>query len=118
MRFIGNIIWFLLGGFINSLLWFLGGLVLCITIVGIPFGMQCFKFAKLNFAPFGKEVNIHFDRHPIVNFIWLVFFGIGMAASYLVSGILNCITIVGIPFGIQSFKFMKLALLPFGAEVR
>ena len=71
MRFIGNIIWFFLGGFINSLLWFLGGLVLCITIVGIPFGMQCFKFAKLNFAPFGKEVHIHFDRHPIVNFIWL-----------------------------------------------
>lgn len=118
MRFIGNIIWFILGGFINSLLWFLGGLVLCITIVGIPFGRQCFKFAKLNFAPFGKEVHIHFDRHPIVNFIWLVFFGIGMAASYLVSGILNCITIVGIPFGIQSFKFIKLALLPFGAEVR
>lgn len=117
MRFLGNIIWLILGGLVTSILWFLLGIILCITIIGIPFGRQCFKFAHLNFFPFGNDVKTNFDSHPIMNIIWIILFGWEFSLSYLISGILCCITIVGIPFGLQSFKFMKLALIPFGAKI-
>lgn len=117
MRLIGNIIWFILGGIWLGLGWALAGLVLCITIVGIPFGLQCFKAAKLTFAPFGKQVSVHFDKHPVANLLWAIFFGWEMALGYLVSGVICCITIIGIPVGLQAFKIMKLAFLPFGAKV-
>ncbi|MBQ9748030.1 MAG: YccF domain-containing protein [Clostridia bacterium] len=117
MRTIGNIIWFLLGGLITGLAWFLVGLVLCITVVGIPFGIQCFKFAKISFTPFGKKVHTEFEEHPIMNIIWLILFGWEFALTYLACGVLCCITIVGIPFGLQAFKLMKLAVFPFGADL-
>lgn len=117
MKLIGNIIWLIFGGLIMSLLWFLLGLLLFITVIGIPFGLQLFKFAKLMLAPFGKEVNTNFDKHPIINILWLIFFGWEMALGYLIIGAVFCITIVGIPFGLQWFKLTKLALIPFGAEV-
>ena len=117
MKFIGNLIWLLLGGIWLALSWFILGLALCVTVVGIPFGIQCFKFSKLMFTPFGKKVRIQFEEHPIVNLIWLVLFGWEMAISYLISGIACCITIVGIPFGLQAFKFAKLAIFPFGADI-
>ncbi len=117
MRLIGNIFWFIFGGLWLGLLWFISGLLLCITIIGIPLGVQCFKAAKLTFAPFGKAVTTHFDKHPIVNVIWVILFGWVMALGYLVSGVICCITIIGIPFGLQAFKMMKLAFLPFGATV-
>lgn len=118
IKIISNIIWFIFGGLISGLLWLLLGAVLCITIVGIPFGTQCFKVAKLSFAPFGKHVHYHFLAHPIANVIWAVFVGWELAIVYLLSGIACCITIVGIPNGIMSFKMMKLAFLPFGAKVK
>ncbi len=117
MRLIGNIIWIILGGLFMALGWLILGVLLCITIVGIPFGLQCFKAAKLTLAPFGKRVDVHFDKHPIANILWAIFFGWEMALGYLVSGVLNCITIIGIPLGLQAFKMMKLAFLPFGATV-
>lgn len=117
MRLIGNIIWFILGGIWLGLGWALAGLVLCITIVGIPFGLQCFKAAKLTFAPFGKQVCVHFDKHPVANLLWAIIAGWEMALGYLVSGVICCITIIGIPVGLQAFKIMKLAFLPFGAKV-
>ncbi len=117
MRLIGNIIWFILGGLFLGLGWCIAGLILCITVIGIPLGLQCFKAAKLTFAPFGKQVNVHFDKHPVANVLWAIFFGWEMALGYLISGVLCCITIVGIPLGLQSFKLMKLAFLPFGATV-
>ncbi len=118
MRLVGNIIWFLFGGLILAILWLVLGLLLCITIVGIPFGVQCFKVAGLVVAPFGKCVETRFDKHPVANLLWAILFGWELAIGFLVAGILNCITIVGIPLGLQSFKFMKLAFLPFGATVK
>ena len=117
MKLIGNLIWLILGVIWLGLAWFLLGLLLCITVVGIPFGIQCFKFASMNFTPFGKNVRMQFEEHPIMNVIWLILFGWEMALGYLASGVLCCITIVGIPFGLQSFKLLKLAIFPFGADI-
>lgn len=117
MKTIANIIWFIFGGIWLGLLWTLFGLLLCITVIGIPLGKQCFKAAKLTFAPFGKNVQSNFDKHPIANILWLVFIGWEMTLGYLFAGLLCCITIVGIPLGLQAFKMTKLALLPFGAKV-
>ena len=118
MRLIANIIWILFGGIWLALLWLLFGIVLCVTIVGIPFGIQCFKMAWLSLAPYGKKVDLNFTEHPIANVIWAVFGGWVIAVIYLFVGVLNCITIIGIPRGIQCFKIMKLAFFPFGAEIK
>lgn len=118
MRLLGNILWFIFGGIWLALGWSILGLLLCITIIGIPFGSQCFKAAKLTCFPFGKRVISDFSKHPIANLLWVIFAGWGMALGYLTSGIACCITIIGIPFGLQSFKMMQLALFPFGAKVQ
>ena len=118
MRLIANIIWILFGGIWLALLWLLLGIVLCVTIVGIPFGIQCFKMAWLSLAPYGKKVDLNFTEHPIANVIWAVLGGWVVAVIYLFVGVLNCITIIGIPRGIQCFKIMKLAFFPFGAEIK
>ncbi len=117
LSIIGNIIWIILGGLITSLAWVIIGLVLMITIIGIPFGLQCFKFASLSLCPFGKNVETNFGAHPIMNVIWLILFGWEMAIQYVIVGIINCITIIGIPFGLQSFKLAVLSLIPFGAKI-
>lgn len=115
---IGNVIWFILGGLIVSLSWWLTGALWCITIIGIPIGKQCFKFAKLTLAPFGKEI-IYGDSNAkvILNILWLIFTGFWSAVAYALIGLVCCITIIGIPFGKQYFKFAKLMLMPFGARV-
>ncbi len=118
MKFIGNVLWFIFGGLWLGLSWSFLGLVLCITIIGIPFGIQCFKAAKLSFFPFGKKVDIDFAEHPIANVLWAVIIGWEMALAYLIYGVICCITIIGIPAGLQMFKFMKLAFLPFGADIK
>lgn len=118
MSFLGNVLWFIFGGLLSGLGWIISGCLCCITIIGIPLGLQCFKFAKLAFCPFGKEV-VYGDRvfSFLVNIIWIILFGWEMALVDLFFGILWCITIVGIPFGLQFFKMAKLDLFPFGAEV-
>ena len=118
MSAIGNILWFLFGGLIGGLSWVLAGLIFCVTIVGIPVGMQCFKMAQLAFFPFGKEVVYGGGGFSfLVNLIWILFFGWEMAIGYAVLGLVWCVTILGIPVGKQCFKIAKLALMPFGAEV-
>ena len=117
MKTIGNILWFLFIGIGAALSWFFLGLLLCITVIGIPFGKQCFKMASLSLFPFGKTVNSNFGSHPIANIIWAVLFGWELALGYLFAGVIFCITIIGIPSGIQCFKIMKLAFFPFGAKV-
>lgn len=117
MRLLGNIIWFLLVGWIAWIGWILAGLVWCLTIIGIPFGIQAFKIAGLVVFPFGKEVQTNFDAHPIANLIWLLVFGIGMAIGFLVASLIFAITIIGIPFAKQTFKLSKLSLIPFGAKI-
>ena len=118
MRLIGNLLWFLLCGLILAVLWFLAGLLWCLTIVGIPVGLQCFKFASLSLWPFGREVVFSTGTFSfLVNILWLVFGGVEIALTALVIGLLLCVTVVGIPFGLQCFKIAKLALLPFGARI-
>ena len=118
MRFLGNILWFVFGGFLSGMAWVLTGLLWCVTVVGIPVGIQCFKFASLAFWPFGKEVEYGGGTMSLIaNIIWLIVSGIPMAIGNLVVGILWCITIVGIPFGKQFFKIAKLSLMPFGATI-
>ena len=118
MGCLGNLLWFIFGGCISSISWFLAGCLWCITIVGIPWGRQCFKFAKLSLFPFGKEVEYGGGVGSLIaNIIWLLLSGIPLALESAVMGCILCITIVGIPFGLQQFKLAKLALMPFGARV-
>lgn len=118
MSCLGNLIWFLCCGLWQGLSWLLAGLLWCITIVGIPIGLQCFKFALLAFFPFGKEVRYGGGTVSfLLNLIWILVSGIPLAVTAATNGILLCCTIIGIPFGLQCFKMAKLALMPFGAEV-
>ncbi len=118
MSVIGNILWFVLGGVFAGLLWYIVGLLWCLTIVGIPVGLQCFKFGRLSFFPFGKDVKISGSTGSIIlNILWIVFGGIEMTITHVVFGLICCVTIIGIPFGMQHFKLAKIALLPFGAEI-
>ena len=115
MKFIGNVIWFLLTGLWMAIMYFFMGLFWCITIIGIPFGTQCFKLAGLVIWPMGRTVELHFGKHPIANVLWFLLFGWELAIGFLISGLVYCVTIIGIPFGLQCFKFAKLSLVPFGA---
>lgn len=118
MNTLGNILWLILGGLELAVAWAIIGIVLCITIVGIPLGIQAFKMAGLTLTPFGKSVVYGGGVGSLLaNIIWVVLVGIWMAIGYVIAGVLNCITIIGVPFGIQSFKMAKLALWPFGAQV-
>lgn len=118
MKFLGNLLWLILGGFIYAIGYFLIGILLCITIIGIPFGIQAFKMGRLVMYPFGTEVRTEFDEHPIANIIWVIFVGWELALAHLMTGLLLCVTIIGIPFGLQWFKLAKLALFPFGADLK
>ncbi len=118
MRIIGNILWIILGGFLSALGWWLAGIIWCITIVGIPIGVQCFKLASISLNPFGKEV--HYEGGAvsfILNVLWFILSGLPLAIGNFLMGLILCVTIIGIPFGKQFFKIAKLALRPFGAVV-
>jgi len=120
MNLIGNIIWLLLGGILAAIVWFIAGLVLCVTIIGIPFGLQCFKISSFVLWPFGKEIELgNFGAGGLIfNISWLLIFGWELAIAHLVIGAIFCVTIVGIPFGLQHFKFAQLGLIPFGAKIQ
>jgi len=114
----GNFLWFIFGGFISGLSWLVVGCLWCITIVGIPVGLQCFKIAGLSFFPFGKNVEYGGGAGSMVlNIFWLILSGLPLAIEFVTLGVVLCITIIGIPFGLQHFKLAKLALMPFGATV-
>lgn len=118
MRTLGNIIWFILGGWLDGLAWLFAGLICCVTVIGIPFGMQCFKFASITVMPFKKDIEFGGGAVSfIVNIIWLLFIGIGMAIANVIAAGLCCLTIIGIPFGAQFLKIAKLWLMPFGATI-
>ena len=112
MSLLGNILWLVFGGLLSGLSWILAGALWCVTIVGIPIGMQCFKLASLSFTPFGREVIYEGGA-----FSFIVNVGLLLALENFLLGCLLCVTIVGIPFGKQFFKIAKLALAPFGAVV-
>lgn len=121
MNTLGNLIWLIFGGFLIFIEYMVSGLLLCLTIIGIPFGIQVFKLAWLALWPFDKTI-VYKDYAPgclstIMNLIWLLVGGIWIAATHLVFGLLLGITIIGIPWAKQHFKLMSLALTPFGREV-
>lgn len=121
MKFIGNILWLVLGGLLVALYYFLAGLLFCITIVGIPFGYQLLKMGVFALWPFGSEVQPDTNDGGclsiIMNVIWILVGGIEIAMIHVTFGLFCCITIIGIPFGIQHFKMALLAFLPFGKKI-
>lgn len=118
MKTLGNIVWFILGGFISWISWIVIGVLWSITIIGLPIGKQCFKFATMAAAPFGRDIQFSYSGPSLLlNILWLVLGGFVMVLEEIALGIGFCLTIVGIPFGLQHFKHAKLALLPFGAKI-
>lgn len=121
MKILGNIIWLIFGGFFLFLEYVVAGLVLCITIIGIPFGIQSIKLGFLALWPFGKKIE-YMDYAPgclstIMNVIWFLFGGIWIVLTHLFFGLLLGITIIGIPWAKQHFKMASLALTPFGRRI-
>ena len=121
MNLLGNIVWLLLGGLAVAVEYFVSGLALCLTIVGIPFGIQALKLGLLALLPFG-QTSVRTDQgtgclYTLMNVIWFCRGGIGSGLTHLLFGALLFITIVGIPFGRQHFKLMSMALTPFGRNI-
>ena len=121
MNFLGNIIWLIFGGLIIAIEYIIGSLVLMITIIGIPFGIQTLKMASLSLWPFGRDTVVHTRAsgclYILMNVIWLLTGGLWIAATHAIFGVLLCITIIGIPFGLQHFKLTAIALSPFGRDI-
>ena len=121
MKIIGNIIWVIFGGLILALEYAICGLIWCITIIGIPFGIQLFKCASLALWPFGREVRNKQNSPGCLstgmNVLWFLLGGIWLALEHVIAGLIFCITIIGIPFGKQHFKLAAIALTPFGREI-
>jgi len=121
MSFLGNLIWLVFGGFLVFIEYMVAGFLLCLTIIGIPFGIQAFKLASLALWPFGTTIGMKSYApgclSTIMNLIWLLIGGIWIALTHFVFGILLGITIIGIPWAKQHFKLVSLALTPFGREI-
>jgi uncharacterized membrane protein YccF (DUF307 family) len=120
MSLLGNIIWLVFGGLLSGIGYIMGGFAICLTIIGIPFGIKAIEIGIATLTPFGREVvekpNADSLLTMIFNVIWIVFFGWEIALNHLVWGVILAITIVGLPFARQHFKLMILALLPFGRD--
>lgn len=121
MKLIGNILWWIFGGLATAIEYFVASLILMITIVGIPFGIQTFKVGKMTLFPFNFAVKEKKRKsnflNLIMNIIWFCVGGLWIAITHILFGILLTITIIGIPFGKQHFKLAKIALFPFGKDV-
>jgi uncharacterized membrane protein YccF (DUF307 family) len=121
MNLLGNLIWLIFGGIIIAIQYFIGSIILMLTIVGIPFGIQTLKMGALSIWPFGRDTRVQARAsgclYILMNVIWLLFGGIWIAVSHAVIGLILCITIIGIPFGMQHFKLTAVALNPFGRDI-
>lgn len=120
MKTLGNVLWIIFGGLLWSISLFLLGVLMCATIIGIPIGLQLFKMGKFVLLPFGKEV---IDVKPtgfktFLNILWAILFGWEVALGFAMTGVLFCVTIIGIPFGLQYFKLAVFALLPLGKDFK
>lgn len=122
MSLIGNLIWLIFGGFVAAIGYILGGLLTCLTIIGIPFGLQAIKIGIASLTPFGKEVvaseKADSPLRLIFDIIWVVLFGWEIAIAHLISALILAITIIGLPFAKQHLKLVVMALLPFGRDLR
>lgn len=122
MNILGNILWLIFGGLFSAIGYVLGGFVLCITIVGIPFGLQCFKIASVVLAPFGRSISSNSSNigcfSMLANIIWLFSGGVFTAINHLFWGIILSLTIIGLPFAKQHFKLIELSMMPFGKKIK
>ncbi len=122
MSLLGNILWLIFGGFIAGVGYIIGGLLFCLTIIGIPFGVQTMKIGVATLTPFGKEIveleDANSTTRLVLNVIWLVFFGWEIALAHAGSALVCAVSIIGIPFALQHLKLIPLALLPFGRDLR
>jgi uncharacterized membrane protein YccF (DUF307 family) len=124
MAFIGNLLWFIFGGGIFScILWFLGGLLLCVTVVGIPFGLAAFRIARFAAFPFGKELvdtrlvgGTRIIGTGLANFLWIILAGLWLAVAHVLAGIACFLSIIGIPFGLAHFKLAAVCFAPLGKQ--
>lgn len=120
MRTLGNVLWFLLAGWWLAVLYALAGVIACVLVVTIPFGVASFRLAGYALWPFGRRVEVHRGAGVpslLGNVLWIVLFGWELFLAHVVAGLLLCVTVVGIPFGIASFKMAGLALVPLGTRV-
>lgn len=119
LNLLGNILWVILGGLETAMGWAVGGIILCITIIGIPFGLQCIKMAGFIVWPFGREVKRDQGGGGrfILNLLWVIIIGLVLAISHIIMGIVFAITIIGIPFAQQHFKMVGIAFAPFGTTI-
>jgi len=122
MTLIGNIIWLVFGGFLAGLGYIIGGLLMCLTIIGIPFGLKTIQFGFNVMTPFGKEtIASEGDSGcvaTVLNILWLILFGWEIALVHIGFGIIFGITIIGIPFARQHFKLVPIALLPYSYQLK
>lgn len=122
MSILGNVIWLIFGGLIAALGYIIGGLALCLTIIGIPFGMQSIRIGFATLTPFGKKVveqpGGDSTLRLVFNVIWIVLFGWEIALAHLLSALILAITIVGLPFAKQHLKLTKVAIFPFTYDLR
>lgn len=121
MRILGNLVWLIFGGIVIAIEYLIGSMILIVTIVGIPFGIQTLKMAALAIWPFGRETRVHARAsgclYILMNVLWLICGGIWIALTHAIFGLVLCITIIGIPFGLQHFKLTAIALNPFGRDI-
>lgn len=121
MRVVLNVLWLLLAGIWMAIAYVIAGAILCITIIGIPFGVQSFKLAAYALWPFGRALVPSATRlkavNAVANILWFILAGWWLALGHLFTGIVLCITIIGIPLGVASFKMAGAALVPFGKEI-
>ncbi|QZE14484.1 YccF domain-containing protein [Halosquirtibacter laminarini] len=120
MKIIGNLIWLIFGGFITAIEYLLAGIFYCITIIGIPWGLQCFKYAAVVLWPFGTELSYKPNDgclNLLLNIVWILLGGWSICLTHIFFGILLSITIIGIPWGRQHFKLARLAILPFSYDI-
>ena len=121
MNTLGNLIWFIFGGFVIAIEYLISAILLMITLIGIPFGLQIFKFARLALWPFGKEVRDAESGSSglslLMNILWIVLGGFWIAITHVLFGLFFFITIIGIPFGKQHFKLAQISLTPFGKRI-
>ena len=121
MNFIGNIFWLLLGGILIALIYYMVGLVMCLTLIGIPFGLQLFKLGTYSLWPFGHEL-VDGPNEPgcvsvVMNLLWILLGWWEIALLHVVCGVIFLLTIVGIPFALQHFKMAFASIFPFGKEI-
>ena len=122
MKFIGNLIWLIMGGLLTAVMYWIAGIVMCITIIGIPFGIQLVKIGTLSLWPFGHDLTPIAGSESsclqiVFNVLWIALGWWEIALTHLTFGLILCCTIVGIPWGIQHFKLAMASIIPFGKEV-